>query len=158
MENKTKHAIITQFIKITAKLNELEKIPVDFGTQESLYPSEIHTIDAVGNQFNTVTAISKHFGITKGAVSQVITKLHKKNYIRKERNEAYPKEVILSLTDKGKKAYEAHKKLHAIMDSGMMDFLDSYPEEWIQTFQTMLVQYEKQIDKYMDLNGLIKFS
>lgn len=43
------------------------------------------------------------------------------------------------------------------MDSGMTEFLDSYPEEWIQTFQTMLVQFEKQIDKYMHLGDLIKF-
>ncbi|WP_207263949.1 MarR family transcriptional regulator [Desulfovibrio sp. Huiquan2017] len=157
MKSETTHDLIAQLVKITTKLNGLEKVPVDFGTQELLHPSEIHTIEAVGNQFNTVTAISNYFGITKGAVSQVITKLHKKNYIRKERNEAYPKEVILSLTDKGKKAYETHKKLHEIMDSGMTEFLDSYPEEWIQTFQTMLVQFEKQIDKYMHLGDLIKF-
>jgi DNA-binding MarR family transcriptional regulator len=157
MKNETTYNITNQLINITCKLNELEKIPIDFGTDELLYPSEIHTIDAVGDQFDTVTAISNKFGITKGAVSQIIIKLNKKGYIQKSRNEAYSKEIILSLTDKGLKAYTAHKKLHEIMDAGFTKLINNFPDEWLQTFRDMLTQLEKQVDKYMHLGEVIKF-
>lgn len=157
MKDKITNNLMSHFIKISYKLTELEKIPIDFGAGEVLYPSEIHTIDAIGNKVDTVTAISNKFGITKGAVSQVIVKLNKKGYINKIRNEVYSKEIILSLTDKGLKAYKIHKKWHKIMDTGMSDLINSYSDEWVNVFQDLLVQFEKQIDRYMVLSEDIKF-
>lgn len=138
-----------QLVKIAYKLTELESNPIDFGTDELLYPSEIHTIDAIGKQCDTVTAISLKFGITKGAVSQVILKLHKKGYIHKVRNIAYSKEILLSLTEKGVTAYQAHKKLHETMDVEMVQVIGGYSNEDLLTFQNMLIQLEKQVDKYI---------
>lgn len=103
MKSETTHALIAQLVKITTKLNGLEKVPVDFGTQELLHPSEIHTIEAVGNQFHTVTAISNYFGITKGAVSQVITKLHKKTISEKNATKPIPRKSFYPLPIKVKK-------------------------------------------------------
>lgn len=151
MKEKKTAELLNQLMKLTYKFNELEKNPLDFGTGEVLYPSEIHTIDAVGNRFDTVTAISTEFGITKGAVSQVIIKLCKKGYIEKRRNKEYSKEILLSLTDKGVNAYNGHKRLHEIMDTGLQDLIDSYPEEWILTFQKMLVQVENEVDQLLKL-------
>ena len=139
---------ITQFTIIANKFKELEKIPIDFGTGEMLYSSEIHTIDAIGDKCETVTEISIRFGITKGAVSQVVAKLNKRGYIKKVRNEAYNKEIILSLTDKGQKAYHSHKKLHKAMNDEIIKVFGSYPDEWLQSFYDMLIQMEKCINKY----------
>ncbi len=157
MKEKKISSLMNHFIKISYKLTELEKIPIDFGAGEVLYPSEIHTIDAIGDKVDTVTAISNKFGITKGAVSQVILKLNKKGYIKKVRNEVYSKEIILSLTDKGLKAYKTHKKWHKTMDSEMSELISSYSDEWVCIFQDLLVQFEKQIDRYMLLSDDIKF-
>ncbi|HBF38774.1 MAG TPA: hypothetical protein DDW50_15835 [Firmicutes bacterium] len=151
MKDEMVHCLMNEFIKISYKLNELEKVPIDFGTGELLYPSEIHTIDAVGDQYDTVTAISQNFGITKGAVSQVIFKLHQRGYVQKVRNEAYNKEILLSLTDKGLIAYRTHKELHKTMDGEIIRLMGSYSDEWLQTFENMLLQLEKQVDKFIDL-------
>ena len=156
MEKINANRIINQFINISCKLNELEKKPVDFGTGEVLYPSEIHTIDAVGANYETVTAISDKFGITKGAVSQVIVKLNKKGYIQKKRSEVYSKEIILTLTAKGKKAYYTHKKLHEIMDAGMVKLINSYSAEWLATFENMLIAFGEQIDQYHSLGDEVR--
>ncbi|CQR74940.1 hypothetical protein SOV_09590 [Sporomusa ovata DSM 2662] len=141
--------LMDQLVKIAYKLTELESTPIDFGTDELLYPSEIHTIDAIGDQCDTVTAISLKFGITKGAVSQVILKLHKKGYVHKVRNIAYSKEILLSLTEKGMTAYRAHKKLHKTMDVEMVQLIGGYSDEDLLTFQNMLIQLEKQVNKYI---------
>ncbi|HEX7468801.1 MAG TPA: hypothetical protein VF324_09490, partial [Methanobacterium sp.] len=64
--------IMVLFLRITKKFHELEKVSIDIGDGEKLYPSELHVIEAVGNGYgNKVTVLSEKFGITKGAVSQV---------------------------------------------------------------------------------------
>lgn len=141
---------IILFTRIANKLNDLEKIPIDFGTGEMLYPAEIHTIDAIGDRCETVTEISNRFGITKGAVSQVIAKLNKRGYVKKVRNIANSKEIILSLTDKGQKAYQSHKDLHQAMNDEIVKVIGSFPGEWLQSFYDMLTQIEKYINEYIN--------
>jgi len=153
MENKMTVSLMNEFIKISYKLTELEKTPFDFGTDELLYPSEIHTIDAIGDQCNTVTDISLKFGITKGAVSQVIAKLYKKGYITKERNVAYSKEILLSLTERGLVAYKSHKKLHKSMDIGMAKLINGYSDEYLQHFKNMLRELGEEVDKFIKLGN-----
>ena len=151
MKRQIINNFITEFIKIANKLNELEKIPVDFGTGELLYPSEVHTIAIIGDGVDTVTEISVRFGITKGAVSQIIAKLHKKRYITKTRNELYGKEINLSLTEKGIKAYQAHQKLHENMDNDIIQSAQFYSDESIQSFCGLINEIEKHIDKYINM-------
>lgn len=141
---------INQFTKIVNKFNLLQSLSFDFGTGELLSPSEIHTIDAIGNNHCTVTEISLTFSITKGAVSQLITKLNSKGYVKKERNKLYSKEVILSLTDKGQVAYQSHKNMHALMDDKFIELIENSPEEYVQYFNNVLIQVENYIDKFID--------
>lgn len=149
MEEQIVNNFITEFIKIANKLHELEKIPVDFGIDETLYPSEIHTIDAIGDNCDTVTEISVKFGITKGAVSQIIGKLNKKGYVTKTRNKLYGKEINLSLSDKGIQAYHAHKELHKNMDNDIIQVIQNYSDESLQSFCDLINKIEKHIDKYI---------
>jgi DNA-binding MarR family transcriptional regulator len=58
-----------------------------------------------------VTGLASILGITKGAVSQTIGKLEKKKMI--DRVKINGKEISLSLTAAGEKAYRAHEGFHA---------------------------------------------
>jgi DNA-binding MarR family transcriptional regulator len=77
----------------------------------SLYPSEVHLLLAVANhgQINA-TQIAKEFGLTKGAVSQTLARLEKKGVIRKDKNPANKSELVLCLTNFGRKAYRRCQK------------------------------------------------
>jgi DNA-binding MarR family transcriptional regulator len=89
--------MMVMFIRITKKFNELEKISIDMGKGEKLYPAELHVLDAIGNNYgNSVTELSKKFGITKGAVSQVVNKLFEKGYLKKERKPGYAKNYVIT--------------------------------------------------------------
>jgi len=73
------------FIRIVNKYNRLESKALDFGTGDLLYPAEIHIIEAIGKNYgNTVNEICQKFGVTKGAISQVVHKLSKKGLINKD--------------------------------------------------------------------------
>jgi len=151
--NKTKKLVSEMailFAKVHNKLNKLEKRAVDFGGGEKLHASELHAIDAIGNKSaNTVTGLCNLFGITKGAVSQIIKKLEGKNYISRERNMVYGKEIDITLTDKGRIVFEAHLALHEEMDRELLGFMKTIPESQLAGFIEMLSKMEKYVDKFL---------
>jgi DNA-binding MarR family transcriptional regulator len=149
-----KHRVITdiaQYItKIKNKLNRLEKKSLDFGNGGKLYASELHTIEAIGEKYgNTVTELCNLFGTTKGAVSQIISKLEKKELISKERNRDYGKEIDISLTEKGWVIFESHKELHNKMDVAFLNFMKTIPEDQLSTFLSILKEMEKYVDEFI---------
>lgn len=104
------------WMRMINKLNESESIPRRFGIPIPLYPSEIHTLQVIGdNPASNVRAVADYLGITPGAASQTITKLAKRDLVRKVRGLKNEKEVHLELTPLGRSAYEAHETVHEQM-------------------------------------------
>ena len=148
--HETLHEILIQFIRTTKKFNELDKISIDVGNGEKLYPSEFHVIEAIGNnRGDKVTELSSNFGITKGAVSQVVNKLYEKGYINKERNKKFGKEINLSLTEKGQMAFQIQDKLHKNMEIEFISYLKSFEPEQIDSFVQILSKIEEHIDAFL---------
>jgi|WetSurMetagenome_2_1015567.scaffolds.fasta_scaffold592881_2 DNA-binding MarR family transcriptional regulator len=148
------HGVITgiaqSVFKISNKLNKLEKKAIDFGTGEKYYASELHTIEAIGEKYgNTVTELCDLFGTTKGAISQIISRLEKKELIAKERNRDCVKEINISLTRKGRIIFKSHKELHKKMDVKLLSFMKAMPKDQLDTFLFMLKEMEKYIDEFI---------
>jgi len=141
--------IVPDLIRLMNKFNKLIKQPHDFGINDLLYPMEIHTIDTIGkNQGKTVTELCNLFGITKGAVSQVIGKLYCKGYVNKIRNKDFGKEKLLSLTSKGYSAFKAHTKFHNAMDKSILHKSGNISLRQIEQFKKVIEKIEVHIDMY----------
>jgi DNA-binding MarR family transcriptional regulator len=148
--HETIFKLMIQFIRITKKFNELEKMAIDVGMGEKLYPSEFHVIVAVGAGYeDTVTGLSRRLEITKGAVSQVVNKLHEKGLVNKERNKDYGKEIILSLTEKGQKAFKVQDDFHKKMENEFINQLDAVTPEQMDSFIQILPKIEEFIDTFL---------
>lgn len=151
MDNKQKliSEIAVCFSRVHNKLNRLEKKTVVFEKNEKLYAAELHAIAAIGNNWgNTVSGLCNFFGTTKGAVSQIISKLEAKNLIRKERNRDNGKEIIISLTDKGLNIFHNHENLHKHMDKEFLNYLEVTSNEKINDFIQFLCQIERYVDHF----------
>lgn len=77
---------------------------------EDLYSSEVHLLLHIGrgeDHRRNVTRISETFGITKGAVSQTLSRLVRKGLLTKETDETSKNELNIHLTDKGRRAHQA---------------------------------------------------
>ncbi|MBU0926858.1 MAG: MarR family transcriptional regulator [Spirochaetes bacterium] len=140
--------IIARFAHVADLFAKLSSRPYDFGTDERLYRSEIHVIEAIGRgRSRTVTELGTSFGITKGAVSQVVSKLDAKGYITKERNPEYSKELLLSLSEKGRAAFEAHEALHAKISEDFFSEVGPVSDEEFDAFERLLGFAERYIEK-----------
>lgn len=146
---KTTRDFITRFNRFINKFNELEKMPYNFGIDEMLYPSEIHTIQAIGNNNGiNVTALAQRLGVTKGAVSQMITKLKNRGLISKMRSMDNNKEVLLILTAKGQKAFEGHERFHNEMYMDFTRYIGDLTSKELDVFKTVLDKVDFYIDRY----------
>ncbi|UCE79114.1 MAG: MarR family transcriptional regulator [Nitrospiraceae bacterium] len=114
MERKKAAKEITDLlIQMVNKYNALEKVPFTLKKGHTLYHSERHMIDNIGeNPEMNITEFAESLGVTKGAVSQVVSKLEKKGMVRRRRKSDNEKEVILSLTREGADLYRMHRKIN----------------------------------------------
>jgi len=151
---KNKSAIITRFVVTLTRLTNayavLAKIPIDFGTGEKLTAAEIHCIEAIGKNDGTpVTELANLFGVTPGAVSQMIGKLESKGYIVKSRNPDHWKKVGLSLTERGRIALNGHEAFHCDMDSDILHEIEMFREKDIEVHLEVMNKVEEQIKRYI---------
>ncbi len=151
MQNNSFHTKFGEFDvlfhKVVNKMKQIEQKPRYFGTDILLYPSEIHTIEAIGkNPGINVTDLAALQGVTKGAVSQVIRKLVDKEMVVRMKDEKSDREVLLMLSPAGKGAHEAHKEFHSRIDPHLMDLIEQADDEKL----AFMVQVFKAIDLFCD--------
>ncbi|HUN54748.1 MAG TPA: MarR family winged helix-turn-helix transcriptional regulator [Smithella sp.] len=141
--------MIEQTLRLINKYNSLEKKLYNFGIDELLTPAEIHTIDCIGkNSGINVTLLAEKLGITKGAVSQMINKLKKKNLVVKLKDSENDKEVILLLSKKGKTAFNGHVKFHEDIYKDLIPLLENTSMEGINSFKEIINKIEFYLDRY----------
>lgn len=147
ISRETIFKILVMFIRINKKFNRIEGHAIDVGDGVRLYPSELHVIEAIGyNYAVNVTSLSRKFGITKGAVSQVVNKLFDKGFVGKERNRDYGKEIILSLTEKGWMAFDIQGKFHDRMEKEFVRYLEDFTADQINSFLMIMGCIEDYVD------------
>ena len=124
------------------------KQPVDIGNGMKISASNIHTIEAIGKGYgNTVTSLSNYFMITKGAVSQVISKLEKDGYINKV--ETNSKSVILELTELGELANKYHDNYNELFMQKLVLVEEKYSASEIESFINILTDIDGIFEEYI---------
>ena len=105
--------ILEKLEKIIMLTESMHTPSLSFGTGKLMHTKEIHTIQAIGRYPGiNVTRLAEQMAVTKGAVSQTISKLVKKGLVRKRKIFGNRKEVVLELTDLGWIGYNNHEKFH----------------------------------------------
>ncbi len=132
------------------KHKTLDRLNRNFGVEKLLNGSEIHTLTTIGdNNMLTVTQIADLLGVSKAAASQAIGNLQKNGYLKKLKDTENKREVYLSLTEKGKQAYQGHEQ---VWGSLCLKFLSDLKEEEIENFIKVAEKVEAivsfEISKY----------
>jgi DNA-binding MarR family transcriptional regulator len=95
---------------------------------EGLSIKELHTICAVGlHEINPMNVIANRLGVTVATLTVMITKLEKRGYVGRQRGKQDRRQVLVSLTAKGRKAMRAHDAFHKKMVESAL--ADLSPEE-----------------------------
>jgi len=136
---KSYENVITLYFKSLEAFKEFERIPRKFGTDDLLYHSEIHTLQAIGSHLNiNLTDLSERLNISKSGTSKFITKLLKKSLITKSKLINNQKEVVFNLTEKGIIAYNAHGKFSRETFKSIYNLLSHLEDDQIEFLESFL--------------------
>jgi len=136
--------------RIINKLIFLEKKSIVEIEGVRLFPSEIHlllVIDA-DRSINAVTMAGR-LGISKGAVSQTLTRLENKGVLVKKKDPAYKNELTAHFTEMGEKALALHKRQRASL---MMEY-DTYLESVSEDERQVIRQFLRHVENFIDRLG-----
>lgn len=116
------------------------KVPHDYGTGEAYTSVEVHTLKHIADHNGiTVTEISRDYGKTKGAVSQILKKVEGKGLIYRKVDPENENRLHLYLTEKGKELDEAHRRYDEVGFGESMDLVrDEFSEDEIDTAFSVL--------------------
>lgn len=108
--------MLAQLIQIVDRFNKQHKKGHDFGSGDLLFPSEIHTIQAIGDHEDiNITELAVALKVTKPTISERIKKLERLDLIQRRDAVDNMKTVILHLTARGWIAYKGHETHHSEM-------------------------------------------
>ena len=108
--------------------------------------NDMHVIEAVGiGDPRNMSAVAKLLSITVGTLTIAVNNLVKKGYIERVRSKEDRRVVLVSLTEKGKKAYQHHKRFHEEM---IQSLLKGLSDQEISTLVTALTNLREFFRNY----------
>lgn len=103
---------------------ELEEKAIITGEFRDISNNDMHIIEAIGlGEGRTMSSVARSLGITAGSLTTSMNSLVKKKYVERGRCEEDRRVVYISLTEKGRKAYEHHADFHRQMTSAALERL-----------------------------------
>lgn len=87
--------------------------------------NDMHVIEAIGmNQRRNMSSIAGTLEVTVGTLTIAMNNLVKKGYVKRSRSAKDRRVVLVSLTDKGEKAFNHHVAYHEEMIKAIMNKLE----------------------------------
>lgn len=93
-------------------------------------------------QANNATEMAQRLGVTKGAISQTISRLVKKGLVEKSKDPFNKNEITLIFTTSGQEALNKYRALRAFLQSHFDDYFSTLSEEERQTIHHFLSRLE----------------
>lgn len=108
--------------------------------------NDMHIMEAIGIQESkNMSTVAKTMSVTVGTLTIAINHLVKKGYVERTRSEEDRRVVLVSLSEKGEKAYLHHKIFHEKM---VMAVLDSLNPQETKDLTKALLKLQRFFDDY----------
>ncbi|WP_343249311.1 MarR family winged helix-turn-helix transcriptional regulator [Diplocloster hominis] len=105
-----------------------------------------YILEADGSQ--KMSEIASRMGITRGTFSNNVKKLVEKGYLQKSNNPDNKKDVFVTVTAKGKQAYQEYSDyIYRLWFHRMFELADQIPEEYLDTFKELLDGFTEAFNK-----------
>ncbi len=130
--------------RVINKLIFLEKRIIFQHGGVKLHPSEIHLMQLIQAEKRiNATQMARQLGITKGAVSQTLTRLGKKGVLQKSKDPQQKNELTASFTHLGQEAIAAFENQQARRTALFADYMGQMPTQDRQAVAGFLDQMER---------------
>ena len=113
MEKSTNRTLNELLVNLFHNVMDIEAEAVITEEFKDITNNDMHIIEAIGNdEPRSMSVIAKSLNITVGTLTTNMNSLEDKEYIMRERSKADKRVVLVSLTEKGRKAFFHHRDFH----------------------------------------------
>ena len=107
--------------------------------------NDMHIIEAIGiDEPRNMSFVAKKLSVTVGTLTIAVNNLVKKGYVNRTRSEKDRRVVLISLTEKGRRAYEHHRLFHDKMIKATIANMSEQEEEVLAQALTNLIGFFEQ--------------
>ncbi|MHA3065923.1 MarR family winged helix-turn-helix transcriptional regulator [Lacticaseibacillus saniviri] len=141
--------LVATFLKINNELTQIQKKPIAITDTVRISTSALHLIDTISRfPASTITDLAQKMGVTKGNISQQLTKLKALNLISISQASDNKKNKLISLTDSGKTVDQAHQSLHTALYQTIKTDLTHFSDDQIHIMLDVLEKIATSINTY----------
>ena len=103
---------------------EIEQRALESSEFQDLTNNDMHMIEAIGIQEpKNMSTIARTLSVTVGTLTIAMNSLVKKGYVIRQRGQTDRRVVYISLSEKGKAAYQHHARFHQEMIQSIVEQL-----------------------------------
>jgi DNA-binding MarR family transcriptional regulator len=127
---------------------DLEQRAIITSEYHDITNNDMHVIEAVGlGEPKNMSAIAKVLSVTMGTLTIAMNSLVKKGYVKRTRGKEDRRVVYISLSEKGKGAYQHHEKFHRHMIDEILKDLTEEETEALMKSLTKLDQWFRRFQE-----------
>ena len=103
-------------VNLFRDINSIEEKAIASQEYQDLTNNDMHVIEAIGiREPKNMSTVARAVSVTVGTLTIAINHLVKKGYVERSRSEEDRRVVLVSLSEKGEKAYFHHRMFHEKM-------------------------------------------
>ena len=120
-------------VRLFRNINVIEERALRTEEYKNMTANDMHVIEAIGmEEQKNMTSVARSLDVTTGTLTISVNNLVKKGYVDRVRSEQDRRVVLISLSEKGKKAYLHHQKFHDKMIDAVVEELTEEEEEVLE--------------------------
>lgn len=136
------HMLNEVLVRLFRNINVIEERAICTGEYKDVTANDMHVIEAIDmEEARNMTSVARSLGVTTGTLTIAVNSLVKKGYVERVRSEADRRVVLVSLSEKGKKAYLHHRQFHEQM-------IEAIVEELSEEEQAVLEKALVKLDRF----------
>ena len=111
-------------VRLFRDIMDIEQTAIINQEFKDITNNDMHVIEAIGQEeARNMSSVARDLGVTVGTLTIAVNNLVKKGYVKRERSQKDRRVVLISLTGKGNRAFEHHKRFHQEMIHATIDDL-----------------------------------
>ena len=141
--NRTLNEVL---VRLFRNINMIEERALRTGEYKDVTTNDMHVIEAIGMEgARNMTSVARSLEVTTGTLTIAVNSLVKKGYVDRVRSEEDRRVVLVSLSDKGRRAYLHHRRFHEQM-------IDSVVAELTEEEQRVLEKALVKLNHFFRVN------
>lgn len=133
-------------VKLFRDINTLEERAIRTEEYRDVTANDMHVMEAIGpDGTKNMSSVARELEVTTGTLTISVNSLVKKGYVNRTRSEEDRRVVLISLSEKGQKAYLHHRKFHEEMIDAVLKDLTEEEQGALEKALSKLTRFFREV-------------